>query len=108
MWKTLTAQIKEIYYLLISRELFSEKQKDCRKRSRKTWQLLSIDQRLLKESKIRHKNLAIVCIDYKNVYDMVPQRWIIDCLKLYKISEEVIKFIEKTMKKRKVELTAGG
>ena len=35
---------------------------------------------------------------------MVPQ----SCLKMYKISDEVINFIEKTMKTWEVELTAGG
>ena len=38
---------------------------------------------------------------------MVPQRWIINRLKMYKISDEVINFIEKTMKSWRVELTAG-
>ena len=47
-------------------------------------------------------------IDYKKAYDMVPQSWIIHCLKIYKISHEVINFIEKTMQTWKVELTAGG
>ena len=46
-------------------------------------------------------------IDYRKVYDIVLQSWIIDSLKLYKISDEVIKFIEKTMKNWNVELTAG-
>ena len=41
-------------------------------------------------------------------YDMVPQSWIINCLKMYKISHEVINFIEKTMQTWIVELTAGG
>ena len=40
----------------------------------------------------------MVWIDYKNAYDMVSQSWIINCLKMYKISHEVINFIEKTMK----------
>ena len=39
---------------------------------------------------------------------MVPQSWIINCLKMNKISDEVINFIEKTMKTWKVEMTAGG
>ena len=39
---------------------------------------------------------------------MVPQSWIINCLKIYKISHEVINSIEKTMKTWRVELTAGG
>ena len=47
-------------------------------------------------------------IDYKKAYDMVPQSWIINYLKMYKISPEVINFIEKNMKNWRVELTAGG
>ena len=39
---------------------------------------------------------------------MVPHSWIINSLKMYKISDEVIYFIDKTMKTWRVELTAGG
>ena len=42
-------------------------------------------------------------IDYKKAYDMVPQSRIINCLKIYKISPEVINFIDKTMKTWRVE-----
>ena len=44
----------------------------------------------------------------QKVYDTIPQSWIINCLKMRKISHEVINFIKKTMKTWKVELTAGG
>ena len=47
-------------------------------------------------------------IDYKKAYDLLPQSWILHCLKMYKISHEVINFIELTMKTWRVELTAGG
>ena len=83
MWKILTAQIREeIYYSLTSRGLFPEEQKGCCKRSRGTVKLLYIDQRILNESKTRRKNLAMVCIDYKKAYDMVPQSWIINWSKM--------------------------
>ena len=39
---------------------------------------------------------------------MVPQTWIIECLKTYKVTEKVIKFSTKAMKNCKVELNAGG
>ena len=39
---------------------------------------------------------------------MLPQSWILHCLKMYKISHEVINFIEQTTKTRRVDLTAGG
>ena len=44
----------------------------------------------------------------QKAYDMVPQGWILHCLKMYRISHEVINFIEQTMKNWRVELTAGG
>ena len=47
-------------------------------------------------------------IDYKTAYDMVPQNWIIHCLKMYKISDEVMKFIDQTLENWRVELIAGG
>ena len=106
IWKILTAQIREeIYYSIMSR--FCE-QKGCRKGSRGTAELLYIDPHILNESKNRRKNLAMAWINYEKVYDMVPQSWIINCFKVYKISHEIINFIEKTMKNWRVELIAGG
>ena len=58
------------------------------------------DHYIVKEVKTRRINLAITWIDYRNVYDMVPQPWILECLKMYKISDKIIKFINKTMESR--------
>ena len=44
----------------------------------------------------------------QKAYDMVPQSWIIHRLKMYKTSDEVVSFIEKTMKTWKEEFSAGG
>ncbi len=41
--------------------------------------------------------------DDKKAYDMGPQSWVIHCLKMYKISHEVINFIEKIMQTWRVE-----
>ena len=103
MWKILTAQIREEIYGLLS-----EEQKGSCKGSWSTAESLYIDQHILNESKTRWKNLAMAWIDYKKAYDMVPQSWIINYRKMYKISDEVINVIEKTMKTWRVELTAGG
>ena len=109
MWKILTAQIKEeIYHSLTSRRLFPDEQKGCRKGSRGTAELLYLDKHILDESKTGGKNLAMAWIDYKKAYDMVPHSWIINSLKMYKISDEVINFIDKAMETWRVELTAGG
>ena len=105
----LTAQIREeIYYSLTNDGLFPDEQKGCCKGSRSTAELLYIDQHILNESKTRWKNLTMAWIDYKKTYDMVPHSWIISSFKMYKISHDVINFIDKTMKTCRVELIAGG
>ena len=38
---------------------------------------------------------------------MLPQRRILDSLKMYKIAEQVVRFIEETMQAWRVEMTAG-
>ena len=109
MWKILIAWIREkIYYSLTSHGMFPDEQKRCSKGSRGTEELLLIDQLILNESKTRRKNLPMTWIEYKKAYDMVPQSWILHCLKMYKISHEVINFIEQTIKTWIVDLTARG
>ena len=44
----------------------------------------------------------------QKAYDMILQSWIIDSLKTNKISDKVIRIIEKNMKNWKMELTADG
>ena len=105
MWKILTAQREEIYYLLTRRGLIPEEQNGCCKRSRSKGELYYIDQRTLNEGKNGQKNLAIDWIDNKKGYDIVLRTYIRNCYKMYKISDEVIKSIQKS---RKVELTTGG
>ena len=83
---------EEINYSLTSRGLFPVEQKGCCKGSRGTAELLYIDQHILIESKTRRKNLTMAWIDYKKAYNMVTQSWIINCLKMYKISHEIITY----------------
>ena len=64
------------------------------------------NQHIPNESKTRRKNLALAWIDNRKAYDMASQSWIISYLKMYKISDDFVNFIEKTMKTRRVELTA--
>ena len=107
MRKILTARIREeIYNLLISHRLFSKEQKGCCRGTRGRRQLLYIDQLIPKKTKTRQKNVATAWIDYKRAYNMVLKK--IRCLKMYKISDEVIKFIEKSTGNWRVELTTGG
>ena len=74
MWKILTAQIwEEIYNLLVCHGLYFEEQKGCHKGIEGTGDLMYIDLHLVKESKTKRKNVAIVWIVNKKPYDMVPQ-----------------------------------
>ena len=57
---------------------------------------------------MRRENLAMAWIDNKNAYDIVPQSWILHCLKMYKIPDQIVQFIEKTMQTWRIELTAVG
>ena len=103
MWKILTAQVREeIYYLLIICGLFLEEQKRCHKGTRRTGYLLTHPQ----GEQNAMKNVGMMCINYKKANNMVPQSWMINCLKMYKISNKVIKFITEAMKKWTVELIA--
>ena len=73
-----------------------QEQKGCCKGTRDTGQVLYIDQLISKESKSRRKKCS-KCVDWlQEGYDLVPQSLIIDSIKMYKISDEVIKFIENT------------
>ena len=83
MRKIRIAQIREkIYYSLTSHGMFPDEQKGCRKGSRRTLELLYIDQHILNESKTRRKNLVMSWIGYKKAYDMLPQSWIRHCLNM--------------------------
>ena len=95
MWKILTVKIREeIYFSLTNRRLFPEEQKGCRKGSRGTGELLySTSSTKARQDKTEKSGYGLV--NYKKAYDMVPQNWIINCLK---ISDEVVNFMEKTMK----------
>ena len=100
MWKILTSQIsEEIYDSLTSHRLVPKEQKGCHNGSRATGELLYIDQHIVNERKTKRKNLSLFVVN--------PQSLIINCLKMYKISDEVINFIKKTMKTWRVKLTAG-
>ena len=83
MWKILAAQIREeINYLLINRGLLPKEQKGCRKGTRGIENLQYIDQPTLKENKLKRKNVAMAWIDNTKAYEVVPQSWIIGCLKI--------------------------
>ena len=79
----------QIYAHLDQEKLLPEEQKGYKKGSRETNDLLYIDRAVIKEVKSRNKNLAVGWIDYKKAYDMVPHSWIIECLDLFGVAENI-------------------
>ena len=103
MWKLLTGVIADqIYTHLDQEKLLPEEQKGCRKGSRGTNNLLYIDRAVIKEVKSRNKNLAMAWIDCKKAYDMAPRSWIIECLDLFGLAENIKSLLVNSMEKWKV------
>ena len=108
MWNLLIYVIAdEIYAHLDQEKLLPEEQKGCRKGSRRTNDLLYIDKAVIKEVKSGNKNLAIAWIDFKKAYDMVPHSWIIECLDLFGVAENIKSLLVNSMEKWKVMLCSG-
>ena len=108
MWKLLTGVIADqIYTHLDQEKLLPREQKGCRKGSGRTNDLLYIDRAVIKEVKSRNKNLEMVWIDYKKAYDMVPHSWIIECLDLFGVAENIKSLLVNSMEKWKVMLCSG-
>ena len=80
-------------------KLLPEEEKGCTKGSRGTNDLLYIDRVVIKEVKSRNKNLAMAWIDYKKAYDMVPHSWIIECLDLFGVAENIKSLLVNSMEK---------
>ena len=109
MWKVLTGIVSEsLYHHLESEKLLPEEQKGCRKQSRGTKDQLMIDKMVMKNCTRRLANLCVAWIDYKKAYDMVPHSWILTCLSMFKVADNVHNLIRKSMRSWTVELTSGG
>ena len=108
MWKLLTVVIADqIYAHLDDEKVLPEEQKGCRKGSRGTNDLLCFDRAVIKEVKSRNKNLAMAWIDYKKAYDMVPHYWVVQCLDLFGVAENIKSLLVNSMEKWKVMLCSG-
>ena len=87
--------------------MLPEEQKGCRKGSRGTNDLLYIDRAVIKEVKSRNNNLVVAWIDYKKACDMFPHSWIIECLDLFRVAENIKSLLVNSMEKWKVMLCSG-
>ena len=79
--------------------MLPEEQKECRKRSQGTNDLLYINRAVIREVKSMIKNLAMAWIDCKKAYDMVPYSWIKECLDLFRVVENIKTLLVNIMEK---------
>ena len=73
VWKLLAGAIaEEIYGFLDTNLLLRQEQKGCWRKPRETNDLLFIDKIIMREVKMRKRNLSMTWIDYRKAYDTVP------------------------------------
>ena len=94
----------EIYDYLEKKMLLPEEKKGCRRKCKVTGDLLFINKMILQEVQMRKKNLAVPWTDYKKAYDMVPHSWIVECLGMVGVSEQIKHFFSESMKSLRVDL----
>ncbi|KAL7634727.1 UNVERIFIED_CONTAM: hypothetical protein RMT77_015104 [Armadillidium vulgare] len=105
MYKTLTAIIaSRIYSHIENNNIINEEQKGCIRNSLGTKDQLLINKMILENSWKNQKHLSMAWIDYKKAYDSVPHSWILEVLKIYKVSEKIVNFIKEGMKQWRVNL----
>ena len=61
-------------------------EEQCRRKCKGTGDLLFIDKVILREVRMRKKNLAVVWIGYEKAYDMILHSWILECLRMVGVS----------------------
>ena len=109
IWKLTTGILAGNMYEYLERErILPEEQKGYRKGRHGTKDQLLIDKTILKDWRKTHTNLAMAWIDYWKAYDMVPHSWIIECLEMFGIDENVKKFLTDSMQTWTTELTSLG
>lgn len=69
--------------------------------------ILLIDKMILKNCRRRKTGLGIVWVHYKKAYDMVPHSWIIECMNMFGIAENLSGIIQNSVKQWNTGLTAG-
>ena len=89
-------------------KLIPVEQKGCKRNIQGTKDQLLIDKMVPNDCKKRHTNFGMTWIDYKKAYDTVSHSWILESLELVQVSENIVEFIRKSMKKYNTELTSSG
>ena len=98
LWKVLTGIFAEkAYKHLDDNSLLTDEQKGCKKNTRGTKDHLILDKEMLRNCRRRLTNLSMGWLDFKKAYDMVPHSWIIEVLKMFGITDNLVKLITASM-----------
>ena len=97
-----------MYCFMENKNLLPEMQMGYMRKSSEMKDQLLINKTILKDCRKRRTNLAMVWIDYRKAYDFVPHSWILECLDVLGIADNVRSFLEKIMKKWKLLLNSNG
>ena len=109
MWKLLSGIFGDrVYTNLLDKRLLPEKQKGARKKSRGTKDQLLIDKTILKEAKRLKKNVVMLWIDYKKIYDTVPHSWIKEILSITRVAKNIQHLLTNSMEKWGTLLSSNG
>lgn len=96
-----------MYEYLEEKHLLPAKHKECRRKSRGTKDQLLVDKLIIKNCKRRKTGLGMAWIDYKKAFDLVPPSWILECIRMFGIAQNMVGLIQNSMKQRRTVLTAG-
>ena len=109
MWKLLTCMISEDMYCFMENEkLLPAEQKGWKRKNRETKDQLLIDKTILKDCRKRRTNLAMMWIDYRKAHEFIPPSWILVCIDMLDIADNIRSFLEKSMKKWELLLNLDG
>ena len=84
--------------------LLPDKKRRWRRKGKGTSDLLFIDKMILREVRMKKKNLTVTWIDYNKAYDMVPHSCTIECLGMVRMSEQIKQFFSENMRAWRVDL----
>ena len=100
MRKIHTIEIREEIYItrLYAVDYFRKNKKEAAR---------ELEEHIICYIKISTFLMRLKCTDSKNAYDMVLETWIVECLKISKVSDKLLNFITKAVKNWKIELEVG-
>lgn len=108
IYKILTGIITKHLWKHVSKyNILARQQNGCRKDAQGCKEILSIDHLITTLARKKMRNISVAWIDYKKAFDSVPHSWLLKVLKLYGVSENIIKLLKHMMMTWRTNLVFG-